>query len=325
MPEARAVVTGGAGFIGHHLVRALEDRGDQVLVIDDLSGGIPGGLRPGTPVERVDIASDDIARPITAWRPSIVYHLAAQVSVPRSMEDPDRDLAVNVIGTRRVLEAAKEAGATRIVFLSSGGAIYGETSSPATEETPPAPMSYYGAHKLLAEQYVRLSGIPYAIARPSNIYGPGQAAGGDGAVVAAFVAAILKSSPLVIHGDGTQCRDLLHVADLVSALLLLGACNESGTWNVSSGVATSVLDLAQLLEQLAGRPLKITHGDRRPGDVNDSRLAGDRIRQLGWSPQMSLADGLRQALDDQFRRDGAVQRRATNSGRRRSDSPTSVT
>jgi Nucleoside-diphosphate-sugar epimerases len=298
-------VTGGAGFIGHHLVRALQDQGDQVLVIDDMSGGSAGGLRPETPIEHLDISRDDIAGQIAAWRPSIVFHLAAQVSVPRSMQDPGRDLEVNVIGTRRVLEAVQSAGVARVVFVSSGGAIYGETDSPATEETPPAPMSYYGAHKLLAEQYVRLSGTPYAIARPSNIYGPGQPAVGEGAVIAAFVAAVRTSSALAIHGEGTQRRDFLHVADLVSTLMLLGDHGEQGTWNVSSGAGTSVLDLARLLEELAGRPLKITHGDRRPGDINYSTLASDRIRRLGWSPRVSLRDGLRQSLrDDHLDRPG---------------------
>ena len=296
-PGSRVVVTGGAGFIGHHLVRALQDRGDDVLVIDDLSGEIRGGLSPGTRVERLDITRDDLGHPIAGWRPSIVYHLAAQVSVARSMQDPKHDLEVNAIGTLRVVEAVKAAGVRRLVFTSSGGAIYGGTEIPATETSPSKPLSYYGAHKLLAELYVRWSGIDHAIVRPSNIYGPDQPTGGEGAVIAAFVSAAQQSSPLVIHGDGTQRRDFLHVADLVSALLLLGDCVVSGTWNVSSGVATSVLDLAGLLEQLAGRPLKITHGDRRPGDVNESCLASDRIRKLGWSPHVSLADGLRQLFE----------------------------
>lgn len=295
-PGSRLVVTGGAGFIGHHLVRALQDRGGQVLVIDDLSGEIRGGLRPDTRLERLDITRDDLRRPIARWRPSVVYHLAAQVSVARSMQDPEHDLNVNAIGTLRVLEASRSAGVPRFVFTSSGGAIYGDTEKPATETSLSKPLSYYGVHKLLAEQYVRWSGIDHAIARPSNVYGPDQPTGGEGAVIAAFVSAAQHSSTLVIHGDGTQRRDFLHVADLVSALLLLGDCGESGTWNVSSRVATSVLDLAGLLEQLTGRPLKITHGDRRPGDVNESCLVSDRIRQLGWAPRVSLADGLRQLL-----------------------------
>lgn len=292
----RVVVTGGAGFIGHHLVRALQDRGDEVLVIDDLSGKVRGGLSPETRTEYLDITRADLGPTITSWRPSVVYHLAAQVSVPRSMQDPEYDLALNAIGTLRLVQAVKAAGVHRLVFTSSGGAIYGETEKPATEASFAKPLSYYGVHKLLAEQYVRWSGIDHAIARPSNVYGPDQPAGGEGAVIAAFVSAAQHSSTLVIHGDGTQRRDFLHVADLVSALLLLGDHHESGTWNVSSGVATSVLELIRLLEQLAGRPLQITHGDRRPGDVAESQLVSDRIRELGWTPRVSLADGLRQLL-----------------------------
>ena len=220
------VVTGGARFIGHHLVRALQDRGDDVLVIDDLSGEIRGGLSPATRVDRLDIARDELRHPITRWRPSIVYHLAAQVSVPRSMQDPERDLKVNALGTLRVVEAAKAAGVRRLVFTSSGGAIYGDTEEPATETSPAQPLSYYGVHKLLAEQYVRWSGIDHAIARPSNVYGPDQRTGGEGAVIAAFVSAAQYSSPLLVHGDGTQSRDFLHVADLVTIVVGLDGCTD---------------------------------------------------------------------------------------------------
>ncbi len=301
------MVTGGAGFIGHHLVRALQTQDADVLVIDDLSTAIPDGLSPATEVEELDISRDDVGRAMAAWHPSIMYHLAAQVSVPRSMQDPTRDLEVNVIGTRRVLEAARSAGVSRVVFTSSGGAIYGETASPATESTPPAPLSYYGAHKLLAEQYVRWSGMPYSVARPSNVYGPDQPATGEGAVIAAFASAARDGSPLVIHGDGTQRRDFLHVSDLVSALLLLGSHGQIGIWNVSSGVTTSVLELAALVALQTGRPLRVRDGDRRPGDVTSSRLASDRIRNLGWSTRVALADGISKMLEVRARRIDGVQ------------------
>jgi UDP-glucose 4-epimerase len=291
-------VSGGAGFIGHHLVRALQDQGDEVMVIDDLSNAVHGGLDPATRVERLDLAHDDLCRPLAAWNPTVVYHLAAQVSVPRSMQDPERDLAVNVGGTRRLLEAAASAGATRVVFTSSGGAIYGETLQPATESTRPAPESYYGAHKLLAEQYVRWSGLAYAVARPSNVYGPDQPAAGEGAVIAAFVAAVRSSSSIVIHGAGTQRRDFLHVSDLVRALVMLGDRDSSGTWNISSGVSTSVLRLTALLEGITGRPIQARHGDPRSGDVGDSSMVSSRMRQLGWSPQITLEVGLRAMLTD---------------------------
>jgi UDP-glucose 4-epimerase len=295
------VVTGGAGFIGHHLVRTLQDRGDEVLVIDDLSGGIRGGLSTGTRLELLDITRDDLGHTIAGWRPSVVYHLAAQVSVARSMRDPQHDLEVNAIGTLRVVRAVKAAGVPRLVFTSSGGAIYGDMEIADTEASPPKPLSYYGAHKLLAEQYVRWSGVDHAIVRPSNVYGPDQPTGVEDAVIAALVAAVRHSTVFVINGDGTQPRDFLHVADLVSGLLLLGGWSESGTWNVSSHVATSVLDVVRLLEQLTGRSVKITRRDRRPGDVDDSKLASNRIRSgirsLGWSSRVSLAGGLRQLLE----------------------------
>jgi len=176
---------------------------------------------------------------------------------------------------------------------------YTRTTSPGqVTSEPPAPQSYYGAHKFLAERYVAWSGIEHAIARPSNVYGPEQPASGEGAVIAALVSAVQHSSTLVVHGDGTQRRDFLHVLDLVSALLILGDCGVSGMWNVASGVTTSVLELVRHLEELAGRPLKVTRSDPRPGDIHDSCLTSDRMRQLGWSPQVSLGNGLRQMLQE---------------------------
>lgn len=295
-PGARVVVTGGAGFVGHHLVRALVALGADVLVVDDLSGSAQGTLVPATRLEQLDISEDDITAPIALWRPSVLFHLAAQVSVPRSIHDPIRDLQVNALGTLRVLEASKTAGVRRVVFTSSGGAIYGETQSAATEASPPAPESYYGEHKLLAERYIRWSGMTHAIARPSNVYGPDQPAGGEGAVIAAFVSAVRESATLVIHGDGTQCRDFLHVADLVSALLLLGSHDESGIWNVSSGVTTSVIDLTGLLAQISGRRLEVTHADPRTGDIRESRLSSERLGKLGWSPRWALREGIREMM-----------------------------
>ena len=175
---ARAIVTGGAGFVGSHLVDRLLAEGYAVLVVDDLSSGRPENVATGAELERLDIATDDLEPVFRRWRPRVVFHLAAQASVPLSMSAPLRDLAVNVGGTNRVTAAGRSAGADRIVFVSSGGAVYGETKRAATEETRPAPASYYGVHKLAAEGHVALGGLAYAIARPSNIYGPRQSAYG---------------------------------------------------------------------------------------------------------------------------------------------------
>jgi UDP-glucose 4-epimerase len=292
-------VTGGAGFVGSHLVERLIGDGWEVLVVDDLSTGrlehLPGAAR----LERLDIAADEIGPVVVAWGPAVVYHLAAQASVPVSQRAPLRDLAVNVTGTHRVATAAQAAGAGRLVFASSGGAIYGETTRAATERTSPAPTSYYGVHKLAAEGHVALAGLSYAIARPSNIYGPRQTAGLEGAVVATFVGQALAGQPLTIDGDGRQTRDLIHVHDVVAALVRLGDPDgPSGIWNVASGRAISVTALAASVERSAGVTLGRVHRPVRPGDVRHATESAALLRRLGWTPSISLARGIRELLDE---------------------------
>jgi UDP-glucose 4-epimerase len=295
--EPRTVVTGGAGFVGSHLVDRLVAEGSAVLVVDDLSTGRADDVPADVTLEQADIAVDDIARMIGAWRPTVVYHLAAQASAPASMRDPLRDLAVNVTGTHRVAAAARDAGAARLVFVSSGGAIYGESERPATEATRPAPASYYGVHKLAAEGHVALTGLPYAIARPSNIYGPRQRAGLEGAVVATFVELARRREPLTIDGDGTQTRDLVHVRDVVDALVRLGSEDVGkGIWNVASGRRVSIASLADQVEAAAGVELGRVWRPVRPGDVRHSSVSPARLRSLGWSPSVRLTDGIRELV-----------------------------
>ena len=291
------MVTGGAGFIGHHLVRSLRQRGSEVLVVDDLSTGLEERIPEGVRFERLDLASTDPGDLLRSWRPSAVYHLAAQASVARSELDPEADLLVNGLATLRLVRAAAANGVGRFLFVSSGGAVYGETVAPATEETLPKPASAYGAHKLLGEAYVALSGLSYAVARPSNVYGPGQAGGLEGAVVAAFVEAAQSGSALVVHGDGTQERDFIDVADVVDALLLLGAVDDEGIWNVSSGSSTTVGELAQMVEREANLELHRSSGPARPGDVQRSRISNAKLRRLGWAPRIGLVHGLRALVD----------------------------
>lgn len=299
MTGPRALVTGGAGFVGGHLVDRLATDGWGVLVIDDLSSGRTTNVPDGVRVERLDIAVDELDLVARAWRPTVVFHLAAQTSVPVSMQAPLRDLAVNVTGTHRVAAAARAAGAARLVFVSSGGAIYGETSRPATEVTLPAPSSYYGVHKLAAEGHVILCGLPYAIARPTNIYGPRQASGLEGAVVAAFVSQGLARQPLTIDGDGRQTRDFVHVRDVVDALVRLGDTKGPvGLWNVASGRRISIAELAGIVERGVGRQLGRVHRPARLGDVRNSGASAARLRRLGWRPTVSLARGIRELLDD---------------------------
>lgn len=293
MIQRRAIVTGGAGFVGSHLVRRLAADGWRVLVIDDLSGGGTPPAVDRVEVEVADVLDDSVARSIAAWRPAVVFHLAAQVSVPRSMEDPERDLLVNVLGTRRIVDATQAARAKRIVFVSSGGAVYGDTDTPAREDSPVAPRSYYGMHKLAAECHVALGRTSHAIARPSNLYGPGQRAGIDGAVVQAFIEQALAGGPLLIDGDGGQTRDFVHVTDAVEALVLLAGIAENGTWNLARGRSLTITELADTVEAVFGRVGR-KHRRAREGDIRSSRLAAGPLRALGWRPTIGLRTGIRQ-------------------------------
>jgi UDP-glucose 4-epimerase len=293
----RAIVTGGAGFIGGHLVDRLLAEGFDVLVVDDLSSGTIDNVAPQARLERRDVATAGIDRLFRDWRAGVVYHLAAQANVVLSVRDPLRDLAVNVVGTHRVAAASRTSGADRLVFVSSGGAIYGETRRPANEQMRPGPTSYYGVHKLAAEGHVRFAGPAYAIARPSNVYGPRQAAGLEGAVVAAFVAQAVALGSLVIHGDGGQTRDFVHVRDAVDALFRLGQPDMPvGLWNVASGRAVTIADLADRVERSLGRRLGRTFEARRPGDVDHSSISASRLRRLGWQPTVGLSAGLAELI-----------------------------
>ena len=291
--QGRVIVTGGAGFIGSHLVDRLLADGAAVLVVDDLSSGRSDQVPDGASLERLDIAGDDIDGVFGEWRPGVVFHLAAQASVPRSQQAPLRDLAVNVTGTHRVAAAARDAGARRLVFVSSGGAVYGEAGRAATEATLPAPTSYYGVHKLAAEGHVALAGLPYAIARPSNVYGPRQGAGLEGAVVAAFLEQAESTRVLRIHGDGRQTRDFIHVDDVVAALLRLADPDTpSGTWNVASGRSGTILDLAEAVERALGHPLEREFTGVRAGDVRHSAVSASRLKAIGWRPSIDLSSGI---------------------------------
>ena len=295
----RAVVTGGAGFIGSHLVDALLAAGVEVIVIDDLSAGTRENLPSTVPIVEVDVASPAVIDLVAEARPDLVIHAAAQVSVPASVLDPGRDRDVNLVGTEQVIQGARAGGASKLVFISSGGAIYGAATD-ATEETLPAPQNPYGVHKLAAESYVRLSGIPHGIVRFSNVYGPRQRPGLEGGVVAIFLDSCRSGGHVTVHGDGHQTRDFLHVDDAVRGTLAVAASGLSGTWNVATGHSTSVLELLDRVQSLTGGTATVNHEPGRLGDVMVSRLSVARIRRdLAWEPRLGLDAGLKQTLESQ--------------------------
>jgi UDP-glucose 4-epimerase len=288
----KALVTGGAGFIGGHVISRLLRDGWTVHVVDDLSTGSRSTIAREAEFTELDVASVDATRVMARGAADVIIHCAAQVSVARSMKDPDEDWRVNVLGMRRVIDAARASDA-RVVFLSSGGAVYGETAG-ASEDSLPAPKSYYATHKYVAERYLEFSGVSYANVRLANVYGPGQRKDLEGGVVAIFADALRSGGEISIHGSGTQSRDFVHVGDVAEAVSLLASSPLQGTWNVGTGVSVSVRELLGMLEGILGPAHRIDSGPPREGDVQSSRLIVDRIRaDLGWRPGTDLATGLR--------------------------------
>lgn len=290
----RAVVTGGAGFIGSHLVEALVARGDEVLVIDDLSRGKAEQVDEGAQLLRRDVR-EPLTDVFSDFRPEVCFHLAAQADVRVSVERPLDDAAVNVLGTLNVLQAAEGQG-TKVVFSSTGGAIYGECERPAQEDDPLRPAAPYGAAKLAAETYIgtwsRLHGAGHVALRYGNVYGPRQEAGLEGGVVAIFFEAMRNGRPTTIYGDGRQTRDFVHVSDIVGATL--AAVGAEGVYNVATGIETSVLELHDLCRAAAGVEMEPELAPERPGEIRRSSLDPTlAANALGWSALLTLEEGLR--------------------------------
>jgi UDP-glucose 4-epimerase len=292
----RAVVTGGAGFIGSHAVEALLERGDEVHVLDDLSKGRRERVAPGAELHIGDIREPDAV--FDAARPELVLHLAAQADVRASVDDPARDADVNVVGTVRILEAARRYGA-KVVFSSTGGAIYGECDGPAPESAERRPLAPYGASKLCGEEYLatwnRLYGTGHVALRFGNVYGPRQEPHGEAGVVAIFMGLLHDGGTPTIYGDGSQTRDYVFVADVVRALLA-AADRDGGVFNVGTGAETSVVELYDAIQRASSVTREPVFGDARAGELQRSALdIALAARELGWRPEHALYYGLARA------------------------------
>lgn len=297
------LVTGGAGFIGSHLVDRLIADGHRVAVVDVLATGKRANVNPQAALYEIDIRTPALAAAFEAARPEVVFHAAAHASVSESVRDPLHDAEVNVLGTLNVLQQCAAHGVGRVVFSSTGGALYGEPERlPADEDHPVRPLSPYGASKAAAETYVRtlcpLAGIRYTILRCGNVYGPRQDPFGEAGVVAIFAGAMLRGQRPVIFGDGSQERDYVYVDDVVQANVLALGQSEDGVYNIGTGEGTTV---SQVFDALAGAtdydgvP---EHAAERPGDVRRIYLDVRRAQQrLGWRAAMSLGEGIRRTVD----------------------------
>jgi UDP-glucose 4-epimerase len=290
----RAIVTGGAGFIGSHVVDALVASGDEVVVVDSLVHGKEDNVPAGAELHVRDIRTplDDL---FEAARPETVFHLAAQADVRVSVERPDHDADVNVLGTIRVLEAARAHG-TRIVFSSTGGAIYGEVDRPAPEDAPRMPVAPYGTAKLAAEEYVatynRLHGTSHVVVRYANVYGPRQESNLEGGVVSIFMRLLAAGETPQIYGDGTQTRDFVYVDD-VAAATIKALHADGGVFNVGTGVETSVNHLYEAVRRVADVDRRAEHAPPRAGELSRSVLdIGLARRELRWEPEHDLESGL---------------------------------
>jgi len=291
----RAIVTGGAGFIGSHVADALVARGDEVHVLDNLSHGSRENVPDGAHLHEGDIRSDADAV-FDEARPEACLHLAAQADVRVSVEDPAYDADVNVLGTLRVLEAARRHG-TKVVFASTGGAIYGECEAPAPEDAERQPLAPYGASKLAGEEYLatynRLYGSGHVSLRYGNVYGPRQDPHGEAGVVAIFMGLLADEGSPKIFGDGRQTRDYVFVGDVVDATLA-ALDHPGGVLNVGTGVEVSVLELYDAISRVAGIERDPEYAAARLGELQRSVLDPSRAeRELGWRPRHSLDDGLR--------------------------------
>jgi UDP-glucose 4-epimerase len=303
----KILVTGGAGFIGGHVVDSYLAAGHEVVVIDDLSTGRRGNLNPRARFYEMDIQASEVGEMLERERPEVLNHHAAQMDVRRSVADPVFDARVNVVGFLNLMEQGRRHGLRRVVFASSGGTVYGEQERfPAVEDHPKAPLSPYGVTKLATENYLHFyaatHGLSYVALRYANVYGPRQNPHGEAGVVAIFTLKLLRGEQPIINGDGKQTRDYVYVDDVVQANLASLESAFSGPVNIGTGIESDVNALFHALRAIIDSNAPERHGPAKPGEQARSVLDPGVAREvLGWRPRVALAEGLRRTVE-YFRR-----------------------
>jgi UDP-glucose 4-epimerase len=301
--KMKAIVTGGAGFIGSHLVGELISEGFDVHIIDNISTGKMEHVHPKAILHVLDLRSPDIRDLIINEKPDIVFHLAAQVDVLKSIQDPEYDSQVNIMGTVNLLQACSESSSVKKIIYSSSSAVYGDHKADRLLETfDTKPISYYGVSKLTPESYLRiyqqLYGLSYTVLRYANVYGPNQTPKGEGGVVAIFLDRIKKGLPIIIHGEGEQTRDFVYVKDVVKANLAAIQKGENEIINISTANPTTVNQLAHILSKIHDKQIIIRNSKARPGDIEHSCLDNSKADKiLHWSPIYSIDQGLKETYD----------------------------
>ena len=299
----KIIVTGGAGFIGSHLVDAYVADGHEVHVVDDFSTGREANVNPKAVVHRLDIADADAVKLITEIKPDVLNHHAAQMDVRHSVADPAFDARVNIIGFVNLLQGCLEAGVKKVIFASSGGAVYGDKEPiPAGEDHPTEPLSPYGVSKRAGELYLgyyhMAFGLPYVALRYANVYGPRQSSKGEAGVVAIFIDRLLSEKSPIINGDGKQTRDYVFVGDVVAANLAALRTQFIGAVNIGTGQETDVVMICESLRARLRSKVEATHGPAKAGEQRRSCLAiGFAAQVLGWQPAVPLDQGLQQTVD----------------------------
>jgi len=300
---SKILVTGGAGFIGSTLVDKLILEGNEVVIIDDLSSGKKEYLNPGAKFYELDIFSKKVARIFRQEKFDLVYHLAAQIDVRRSVENPELDNRINVLGGLNILENCRFHKVQKIIFASTGGAIYGEAEEiPTTEYYPTYPVSPYGIHKLTFEKYLnyyyQVYGLNYTTLRFANVYGPRQFKGGEAGVIAIFIDNAVKNLVSTQYGDGLQTRDFVYVDDVVNGLYLAKEIDCRGEINIGSGREANLLEIRKYIEQALGRSMEVQEEPAKAGEQRRSCLSYQRAKEvLNWEPIISLEEGIKKTIE----------------------------